>query len=300
MNTKITITKILVFCLIIGLFINYLKIFGQSQTAIAVGELTIDWGVAADEPLFKIANLQPDQTISKTVKITNNSLVTKSLALRATKKFDPAGLASVLSITITDNHNFIYNNNFNNFFNDSQDLNGINLFSLGGSQTKELNFSVTLDSNAAYDFQGRSLIFDLQIGAAFNLPPACKGRNYQKIIYGTSQDDRLYGSNKNDLIIGFEGEDQIFGLNGDDCLIGGFGNDRLYGSNGNDILYGEEGNDFLSGSNGNDQLYGGNGNDFLTAGNGQDFLDGQEDKDKADGGPGLDACVSEKTNRCEK
>jgi Ca2+-binding RTX toxin-like protein len=204
-----------------------------------------------------------------------------------------------MSIT-DDNNNNIYSHNFENLFNDSQKINGIDLLNIDSGRTKELKLEISLDPTATEKFQGQNLIFNLHIGTAFELPPACQRKSYQKIIYGTSGNDRLYGTNKNDLIIGFEGDDWIQASNGNDCLVGGPGNDWLYGSNGNDILDGGPGNDWLYGGNDSDHLFGGDGDDILKGGNANDLLEGENGKDMADGGLNLDTCFSEKTKNCEK
>ena len=96
---------------------------------------------------------------------------------------------------------------------------------------------------------------------------------------GGTESDTLIGGEGDDLLYGREGNDWLIGDNGDltgagnDTLYGGSGDDLLYGLAGNDTLMGEEGADQLFGDDGNDELEGGAGNDQMYGGAGDDYYD---------------------------
>ncbi|WP_230409287.1 calcium-binding protein [Zooshikella harenae] len=106
--------------------------------------------------------------------------------------------------------------------------------------------------------------------------------DYDAVVEGTANADKLGGTEGNDLIQGLGGNDQLFGMLGDDVVQGGEGDDFLSGGNGsngiadgNDRLEGGAGNDRLNGGGGNDTLIGGEGDDhyYFFANSGQDVID---------------------------
>jgi len=304
MKLNFKLLRIIVLALLLFVLVSQTdilpKVFGQ-KTAQAVGDLIVDWGVDPAEPLFKIINMAPGEETAKTVKITNNASQTKSLSIRGIKTSETGSLASQLILIITKDGGPIWGpKNLQEFFNDSSAINGIPLTDLGAGITANYDFKVGFDPLAGNDYQGKNVVFDLQIGIVTQIPAECKNIKFDKIIYGTDKNDRLRGGNGNNLIFGFEGDDTISGGNGNDCIVGGPGNDRLAGGNGNDIIFGNEGDDRLEGGNGNDLLDGGPGKDSLFGGNGNDNLIGGGDYDKADGQLGTDACEAELKVGCER
>lgn len=251
-------------------------------TAQAVGDLTVDWGVPSGNPIFSISNMSPGQTETRTVMIKNEATNGRPVAIRAVKTSEVGDLSNVLDFEIKDGSTVLYTNTLDQFFNDGGEINGIELFVISPNQTKTLTFAATFQESADDTFQNTSVIFDLIVGIAFDIPLECKNIKFSgSPIFGTEKKDKLKGTNGNDLIISFEGDDNIDASNGNDCIVGGAGNDKLDGSNGNDILFAGEGDDNLDGSNGNDKLFGESGND------------------NAKGSNGIDTCEAEKKQSCE-
>lgn len=79
---------------------------------------------------------------------------------------------------------------------------------------------------------------------------------------------------------GREADRTIIGTANNDTLNGASGNDSLGGLAGNDLLRGNAGQDTLSGLAGNDTLDGGAGNDWLIGGAGRDLLNGGAGADR--------------------
>ncbi|GCA85153.1 bifunctional hemolysin/adenylate cyclase [Microcystis aeruginosa NIES-2522] len=88
-----------------------------------------------------------------------------------------------------------------------------------------------------------------------------KGTEYNDVIFGGIEGDRLSGGRGNDTISGNAGNDEIYGDDGNDVLNGGAGYDDLRGGNGNDTLQGTN-----SGIGESDALRGGTENDLFILG----------------------------------
>lgn len=292
-----------------------------AKTAFAIGDLTIDWGVPAGNPIFVINNLAPGQNETRNVQVTNNSPVIRPVGVRGIKSFETNNLSNVLTIEIKQGVTTLYGPvSLNQFFLDSGGPEGIPLSNLNPTNSTIYTFKVTFNANSGNEFQGSEVIFDLKIGISIKVPEECKNIVFSgDPIFGTAGSDHISGTPGNDLIFGFEGADHIEGKLGDDCIIGGAGSDKLIGNEGNDVLLGNGGDDSLEGNSGDDYLDGGEGNDSLKGGNGVDHLEGGEGKDSLDGGnqndfldggPGLfdsgkggaqtDTCINlESKSQCE-
>ena len=107
----------------------------------------------------------------------------------------------------------------------------------------------------------------------------------------------VLGSEFNDVITGDSNDNRLVGQNGDDRLFGAAGNDFLVGDDGVDLYAGafgsggtpfDSGNDILDGGIGADQMWGGKGNDTLRGGADDDILIGGVGADALDGGAGND------------
>ena len=86
----------------------------------------------------------------------------------------------------------------------------------------------------------------------------------------------VWGSNFDDIITGDFNDNRLEGRDGNDTLDGGRGNDRLLGGDGNDIIFGGDGVDIIFGQDGDDVMNGGRGNDFFFGGAGADSHHGGE------------------------
>lgn len=138
-----------------------------------------------------------------------------------------------------------------------------------------------------------------------------EGSNYDDVLTGNSNINRLYGGEGNDVLDGGEGIDQIDGGEGVDTVsystskegmsinllhntvsvntasrdmdeviqnienvVGSDYADSIWGDNGNNELYGGAGNDRISGYGGTNKLFGEAGDDELWASSGVDQLSG--------------------------
>ena len=264
------------------------------RTTQAVGDLTINWGVPAGQPIFMVENFLPGETEERIVTIFNGALSTKPIAVVGTKTEELKDLANVLEITVSQNGNDLYGGDLGTkplaqFFQESTIPNAIFLFNIDPGTSKQVKFKVKFKEDAGNTYQGAKVVFDIIIGLYYQVPEECKDINFTRPpIFGTAGNNILRGTNGNDLIFGFGGSDIISGSNGNDCLVGGAGNDGIFGSNGDDVILGGEGNDYLDGSNGNDRIFGGEGNDVVDASNGNDYVEGNEGNDSLAGGNGND------------
>ena len=91
--------------------------------------------------------------------------------------------------------------------------------------------------------------------------------------------EEVTGSDYNDILIGNDDRNRLNGGDGDDEIQGNGGNDLLYGGDGADKLWGGNAADFMSGEDGADQLFGGAAADGFLGGEGADWLDGGEGTD---------------------
>ena len=145
--------------------------------------------------------------------------------------------------------------------------------------------------------------------------------NIERIL-GSDFNDLLIGNGQANRLSGFEGDDELRGGAGGDVLEGGAGADILNGGNGRDTaeysssdaginidltlgtatgghaqgdtlvsierIRGSEFNDIISGDGVNNQLFGNGGNDILSGGSGNDLIRGGAGADIIVGGTGAD------------
>jgi Ca2+-binding RTX toxin-like protein len=286
--------KISTLVLAIALIFVGANIYGSTRpsTVRAFGDLGIDWGVPAGQPIFVVNNMAPGDVEARDVKVKNNGSSIRPVGVRGVRTNGVGNLESILEIVISQNGTDLYGGTsptglktLDQFFTESAGPDGVFLFDLNPSQTKTVNFKVTFPPSAGNAFQATSVIFDLQIGISIPLPPECDAINLLPTpIIGTSKADNLTGTPGNDLILGLEGADKIEGNGGDDCILGGTGADSINGNEGDDVIFGEDGADTINGNNGNDFINGGGGADTLRGQNGKDHLIGGLAADTLDGG----------------
>lgn len=281
-------------------------VFLPIGTAFAVGDLTIDWGVPAGNPIFTETNFAPGDAETHNVLVTNSASTARPLAVRGIKT-DGNGISTELALVISSGASDVYGGTSGtgpktvaDFFTDSADVSGIPLLTLAPGANATLTFTVTFDPTAGNTLQQDSVTFDIKIGIGFDLPTQCEALTFTNDpIFGTAGKDNIRGTNGNDLVIAFEGNDNIRTGNGDDCVIGGPGSDNIRGGNGQDVIRGGAGGDNLRGENGNDVIEGEAGNDLMQGDNGNDQLGGGPGSDQANGGRGVDTCEAESRQACE-
>lgn len=278
--------------------------FLDNTNAYAIGDLTVNWGVAEGNPIFTINNFTPGQTSSKLVTVTNNATVSRSVGVRGVLTSETGNISQAVDFVISQGGIDLYGGTAGNktlaqFFTDSTNPEGIFLSNLNPSNSTDYTFKATFLQNADNNFQGKSIIFDLKIGISNNLPAQCQNITFNKTIFGKQGNDILVGTNGNDLIYGMGGNDIILGGGGNDCIIAGDGNDIIGGGSGNDVVIGNGGNDAIDGGDGNDYVEGDNGNDIISGASGNDILIGGANIDIASGGSGIDNCQAEIKANCE-
>lgn len=113
-----------------------------------------------DEPLFNEANFLPGQSVTRWVKVTNNSGQTQGIATEAINVSDPDDLGDVLNLQIMEGATERYEGSLSEFF----DAGEVFLSDLGDGNNTQYDFSVTFDQGASNDLQGKSLNFNILVG----------------------------------------------------------------------------------------------------------------------------------------
>lgn len=262
------------------------------QTAYAVGDLTVDWGIGTGNvgAIFTIENMAPGDTQSRTVTIDNDSTASRPVGIKGVKTSETGSLADVIDITISDGPTILYDNTLAAFFTASEHPDGIMLTNLPQGASKTMTITTKFQEEAGNEYQNKTLTFNLVIGIVVAIPEECSAIDMtgKFPIYGTAKNETLLGTNGDDVIFGLEGIDKIYGHGGNDCLVGGPGIDRLFGETGNDVLFGNDGNDTMYGGVGEDMLFGGAGNDDMRGENDNDYIEGNSGNDDITGGNGND------------
>lgn len=274
------ITLLLVIIGLVGYLTGGFNSLVKPSSAYAVGDLTVNWGVPAGQPIFNFSNLAPGEVHTHTVNVVNNAPSARPVAVRGVLTSQTNNLANVMDIVIRDSGSDVYGGfsptgpkTLAQFFSDSNGVSGIPLTTISSGGNKNYSFVVTFENSAGNQFQNSKIIFDLQIGIGFDLPVACQNINFPKApIFGTAGNDHIVGTNGNDLIVTFEGNDTVDGGNGNDCIVSGNGNNNLSGGNGADIIISGDGNNTVDGGNENDVITLGNGNNTIAGGNGDDKI----------------------------
>jgi len=295
-NKKI-ISILLIPFVIYGLYTLHLN--KQTTTVKAFGDLTVDFGVPTNDPIFTVTNMLPGDCEDRQIVVTNDGDDDAVVAIRSDNEIDDDSLSEVLTIEISNGQS-LYFDTLKQFFIDSDYPDGIFLQNLTPGQEETYSVNICFDTSATEIYKNTSVTFDLIFGeivSDISLPPECAhlAGAITETIEGTNGNDELKGTRANELILGLGGNDKIDGKGGDDCIVGAEGNDKLDGGTGRDIIVGGIGNDKLEGGTNNDKLYGGPGNDELFGDTGDDFLDGGEDRDYLKGGTGEDTCINGET-----
>lgn len=262
----------------------------KSPTASAIGDLSVDWGVAEGNPIFVVSNMAPGDDESRTVTVHNDASTPKPVSIRAIKTSETGLLSNAFSFVISQNGIDLYGGTsptgpktLNQFFAEGSTIDGIPLSTLQSNTSINYTFSSTFLPDSGDNFQNKQLVFDLQIGIAIETPTECDAINFSgNPIYGTEKNDILRGTSGNDLIFSFEANDTIYAGGGNDCIVSGTDNDVVFSGAGNDVLIG---------GSGNDSLFGGFGNDVIIGNSGPDIANGEA---------GLDTCNAEVRLSCER
>jgi len=282
---------------IFGFYIYFTRYSGKiSKTAFAVGDLIIDWGVPPPSPIFVIDSMLPGDSMTRTVTVTNDSIVSRTPVLQAIRTNNSIAFSDSLTVVISENGHDIYGGissggikTLSNLFDQTASPGSIVLSHIIPSESSHYSFTVGLPTDAPNALQGSTVRFTIVFGLDVSIPDECRHIHFSgEPIYGTAKNDRIFGTIGNDLIYALEGNDMVYGLLGDDCIIGGQGKDILRGETGDDVIFGNEGDDMVIGAVGNDMLYGNDGKDTMRGEDGDDYLEGGNSHDVMNGGSGND------------
>ena len=145
-------------------FIKFLAVFtlvGMSlawPSYAAPEDLVVDF---ESTPLFSEANFMPGNTVTRTVKVTNNTGGSKDIVVEAINVTDPDDFSEALNIAISEGDSELYSDTLSNFFSDGEvDLSAV--AGSGGSAT--YNFSITFVSSSGNSYQENDLGFDIIVG----------------------------------------------------------------------------------------------------------------------------------------
>lgn len=112
-------------------------------------------------PLFSEANFAPGESVTRWVKVINNTTDTQKIATETINENDSDHLASKMDILIKQGEATLYNDTLANFFVAGEkylsDLVG------NGIQT-QYDFTITFDADAGDDYQNKTLGFDIIVG----------------------------------------------------------------------------------------------------------------------------------------
>ena len=141
-----------------------------------------------------------------------------------------------------------------------------------------------VDSSVTQEIRGVTGVY-VDLSGGFGLGGDAAGDTLTGIenIEGSDYDDLLMGDRNANRLYGRDGDDDLYGRGGNDYLMGGAGNDTLHGGSGNDGLYGNAGADRLYGGDGDDTLEGGSGADRLNGGDGSDTASYSDSQELAEG-----------------
>lgn len=130
----------------------------------AVGDLTVTF---PSSPFFSQTNMAPGDNVTKSFTVQNNGTVPRLVAVRAhnvmRNPLGPPDLDDVLTLKIKEGATTLHTFSFlKDFLNDAD---GVSLSILGPGDSTTYTFEVAFPSSAGNEFQGKSVQFDLTVGA---------------------------------------------------------------------------------------------------------------------------------------
>lgn len=276
----------------------------RPSTAYAVGDLTVNWGVAEGQPIFTVNNFAPGEQETRVVNVANGATSSRPAGVRGELNSETNQLSTVLDFVIRDGSTDVYGGGsptgpktLAQFLSESATISGVPLSIIPTDGNSNYSFVVTFQETAGNNFQSSNISFDLHIGVFFQVPAECQAIPFSgEPIFGTSGNDNINGGNGNNLIIGFEGNDTLKGGNGSDCIISGNGTNNISGGNGKDFIVTGDGNDTIDGGNEDDEIIASGGNDNIRGGNGKDRIFGGDGNDVIKGGNESDEIFGEGGN----
>lgn len=111
-------------------------------------------------PLFGEANFIPGNSVSRWVKITNNTNNTHRTIVRALDINNSDHFGNVVTLQIKQNDIILYNNTFSDFFSKPE----IILPQVGAGETNTIYFIATFVPESGNEYQNKTMNFSLQVG----------------------------------------------------------------------------------------------------------------------------------------
>lgn len=111
-------------------------------------------------PLFSETNFLPGTSVTRFVKVTNNSGSSQRIATEAINKNDPDNFSEKLNLAIKEGETLIFNDTLKGFFNQGETY----LSSLADNASTQYDFTVSFNSDADDFYQGKTLGFDIIVG----------------------------------------------------------------------------------------------------------------------------------------
>jgi hypothetical protein len=141
----------------------------------AFGDLTVNFHVAPGVPIFSLTNMAPGDSASRPVDVTNGGTIAHMVAVKGIKTsgIGTPHIEDILTIVIKDGATPVYgagsptgNKTVQNFFTDSNNVNGIVLGQIAVGGNKTYNITVTFPTSAGNAYQGKSVVLDISFGTS--------------------------------------------------------------------------------------------------------------------------------------
>ncbi len=146
-----------IFSIILSCLI-FFSLTGSAKAAIGPPpDLVVDF---ENTPLFSEANFAPGNTVTRFIKVINNTLTSQKIGMEAIKQNNPDALAEQFDLLITQGAATVYHKSLKDFFSDGQ----IFLTSLDAGAQTQYDLAMTLSSGTGNDFQNKQVGFDLVVG----------------------------------------------------------------------------------------------------------------------------------------
>lgn len=197
----------------------FLMLIIKPGEILAAGELDVRYlGVPLSGPIFSITNSAPGDIVTRIIDVENVSGVPQLVAIKSNRTggLGIPAIEGILNVVISDGVMVLYGTGsltgpktVQDFFDDSTSENGISLGIIGVGVTKNYSITVTFPTSADNEYQNKSVIFDIHIGAVISNTIVINEVYYQ-VAHGKGLDSPH--------------DRGILGINGNTATIEGNGN----------------------------------------------------------------------------
>ena len=157
--------RIIVSIVALGIAIVGFFLWKQEKgEVLAVGDLTINWGVPSGDPIFVVTNALPGDTESRQVIVTNDGSVPRDIAVRGDLLSESPFFSTILDFKISENGTDLYTGTLADFFAATATPSSVPLNTINPSDSKTYTFEVHFQESAGNEFQNAFVIFNLLIG----------------------------------------------------------------------------------------------------------------------------------------